>query len=240
MNILITGGASGLGEAITRNLASNSANTVYFTYSKSDSLATTLCAEFKNCSSIKCDFSNPLEVDGLLISIQNLDLDVLINNAYVGDVRHSHFFKNKIDQFKNDFDNNILPTIQITQTCIKIFKKKKKGKIITILSSILINKPSIGSSIYTANKAYLASLVKSWANECIPYNITSNSVSPALMQTQINDDLDERIIEQIIQNHPLKKILTKEEVAESVAFLVYSSNQINGLDIVINAGFELK
>jgi 3-oxoacyl-[acyl-carrier protein] reductase len=240
MNILITGGASGLGEAITRKLASDSKNTIYFTYQRSESAANKICTEFNNCHAIKCNFTNEIEIESLVTKINTVDLDVLINNAYTGEAIHTHFQKIKIDEFKSNFKNNIIPTVQLTQAAIAVFKKKKSGKIITILTSFLTNKPPVGSSIYVANKAYLASLVKSWANECIGYNVTSNSVSPSFMQTNFTHDVDERIIEQMTQNHPLKKLLTKEEVAESVDFLVHSSHQINGLDILLNAGVELK
>jgi 3-oxoacyl-[acyl-carrier protein] reductase len=240
MNILITGGASGLGEAITRKLASYYNHTIYFTYQNSESSANKICDEFENCKAIKCDFTDKLELESLIEKLKTFDLDILINNAYSGEAIHTHFQRIKINEFTSNFENNIIPTVQITQAAIDTFKKKKSGKIITILTSFLTNRPPVGSSIYVANKAYLASLVKSWANECVGYNVTSNSISPSFMQTNFTRDVDERIIKQMTQNHPLKKLLTKEEVADSVDFLVHSSNQINGLDLLINAGVELK
>ena len=76
-----------------------------------------------------------------------------------------------------------------------MYKKKRKGKIITILTSFLLNSPPIGSSSYVANKAYLKSLTKSWANENIKFNVTSNTISPSFMQTNFTSDVDERIID---------------------------------------------
>lgn len=78
--------------------------------------------------------------------------------------------------------------------------------------------PPIGSSTYIANKAYLEKLTKVWAIENSKFNITSNSISPSFMQTKLTSEIDERIIEQIISNHPLKKLLTVDEVAETVLF----------------------
>ena len=57
MTILITGGASGLGEAITRTLSANSTNTIYFTYNNSKVKASKLQEEFSNAHAIKCDFN---------------------------------------------------------------------------------------------------------------------------------------------------------------------------------------
>ena len=60
------------------------------------------------------------------------------------------------------------------------------------------------------------------------------------MQTNLTANVDERVIEQIKDSHPLKQILLVEEVANTVLFLVKASSQINGIDIVMNAGLNLK
>tara|TARA_B100001564_G_scaffold347223_1_gene347756 strand:- start:444 stop:1166 length:723 start_codon:yes stop_codon:yes gene_type:complete len=235
MNILVTGGASGLGESITKKLLSNENNTVYFTFCGSKDNADKISYDFPNSRSLKCDFNDLENVNSLCKMIPSLELDVLINNAYSGNYITKHFNRIPLDDFSTDFIKNTIPTILITQSAISYFKKVKNGKIITILTSALVNHPIPGASSYIANKAYLQSLTKSWAIENKKFNITSNSVSPSLMQTKLTSDIDERIIEQIINTHPLKKILTTTEVAESVEFLVNSSQQINGINLVINS-----
>ena len=65
MNILITGGGSGLGEAITRVLAKDAKNTIYFTFSNSEKNAKKIVMDFSNAKSIKCDFKKESEVDPL-------------------------------------------------------------------------------------------------------------------------------------------------------------------------------
>jgi 3-oxoacyl-[acyl-carrier protein] reductase len=236
MNILITGGASGLGEAITRLLAKDNQNKIFFTYSKSIEAAKKIEFDFINTKSIKCDFKIDSEVDFLITKIIDFDIDVLINNAYTGEAIKNHFNKVNTIDFISDFTFNIIPTVKITQVIINNFRKKKAGKIITVLSSFLLNTPPIGSSIYVANKSYLASLVKSWGVENSKYNITSNSISPSFMKTNFTNNVDERIIEQMILNHPYKKLLTVNEVAETINFLINASPQINGIDIIMNAG----
>lgn len=240
MNILVTGGASGLGGAITKILAKDSNNKVYFTFTNSEENAKKIESDFSNAYSIKCDFKDSESLKSLTDKIEQFDLDVLINNAYVGNAINTYFYKIPIENFEDDFKQNVIPTILITQSAIANFRKKKKGKIITTLTSFLLNSPPIGSSSYVANKAYIASLVKSWANENAKFNITSNSVSPSFMQTKLTSEVDERIIEQMIANHPLKKLLTVEDVAETVLFLTSASSQINGVDILLNAGAIIK
>ena len=238
MNILITGGASGLGEAITRKLAQDRDNMIYFTFSKSGENAKRIQSTLPNTIPIKCDFGNTIELKSLTDSIKKLDIDVLINNAYSGEFLKSYFHKVPAGEFLNDFKENIIPVIEITQAAILSFRSKKRGKIITILTSALLNTPPIGSAVYIANKAYLEKLTKVWAGENAKFNISSNSVSPSFMQTHLTAGIDERMVEQIKENHPLKSLLTVDEVAETVSFLVNASNQINGVDIVMNAGVQ--
>jgi NAD(P)-dependent dehydrogenase (short-subunit alcohol dehydrogenase family) len=238
MKILVTGGASGLGAAIVRMLAANSNYTVYFTYASSATAAEEIEKAFPNTKSFHCDFTIPSTVDALLKELSALDIDVVINNAS-GRIHKEHFYKINPDIFRSSFEHNVLPALRITQEAIKGFRKKKFGKIINIISSAIVNKPPFGYSEYIANKAYMLSMSKSWANEYIRFNITSNSISPSFMLTNITSDTDERVVEQIKESHPLGAILHPEEVAKAVAFFVGASQQINGTNLVINAGTDI-
>ena len=239
MNILVTGGASGLGAAIVCKLAEREKNTVYFTFNKSFDKAEIITSKFCNTKSLKCDFGNKEDIQQLIDIINHITPDILINNAYNGSFIKTYFHKIPSNDFLVEFTENIIPTIEITQACINVFRKKKYGKIITILSSAL-SSPPVGSSIYVANKAYLGELTKVWASENVKYNITSNSISPTFMQTALTSTIDERIVEQMIDEHPLKKLLTVEEVADSVCFLTEASPHLNGMDIMMNAAINLK
>jgi 3-oxoacyl-[acyl-carrier protein] reductase len=238
MKILITGGASGLGKSITRLLAKE--NTVYFTYRKSVNEAKALETELHSATAINCDFSKEQSVKSLADRISELDLDAIIHNAYSGDYLKTHFHKIPSNDFLVDFKINALPVIELTQAAIQSFRKKKNGKIITVLSSALVDIPPVGSAVYTANKAYLQKLTQVWANENAKFNITSNSVSPSFMETSMTASIDERVKEQIIESNPQKRLLTTEEVAKAIQFLVNDTTQINGKDFVINAGDSLK
>jgi 3-oxoacyl-[acyl-carrier protein] reductase len=234
MNILITGGASGLGEAITRKLAADINNKVFFTYNNAVLPAKNLENEFQNVVSLKCDFKNAEDLEKLIERLTDFSIQVLINNAMTGFTKN-HFHKIKTREFEDSFRFNVLPTIAITQAMIKHFRKAKFGKIITILSSAIVNIPPVGWSEYVANKAYLHALAKAWASENANFNITSNCISPEFMQTSLTDDTDQRIVETMIQNHPLKKLLTTNEVADVVSFLVNATQHLNGSNIIVNS-----
>lgn len=235
MKILITGGASGLGRAITEKLVNDKKISVFATFSSSVASAGELEKKFKNVKTIKCDFSKEEDINKLIELIRKENIDVLINNAYSTNINKSHFHKLSPEVFSNGFNCNVMPVIKLTQAAIDVFRKNKSGKIVTILSATLINKPPMGYSEYTASKAYLLSLSKSWAAENAAFNITSNCVSPAFMQTELTADTDERVIEEMQNKHPLKRILDTKEVADIVAFLCTTTQQLNGVNIPINA-----
>jgi 3-oxoacyl-[acyl-carrier protein] reductase len=239
MKILITGGASGLGKSITRALAKEN-NTVYFTYSKSVAESKALEIEYSNTVAIHCDFSERESIKELAEKIAELDLDVIIHNAYSGEYLKTHFHKIEPLDFLVDFKVNVMPVIELTQAAIQSFRKKKSGKIITVLTSALVDVPPVGAAVYTSNKAYLQKLAQVWANENAKFNITSNSVSPSFMETAMTSSIDERVKEQIIENNPLKRLLTTGEVAETIRFLANDTTQINGKDFLVNAGDSIK
>lgn len=239
MTILVTGGASGLGKEITKKLACNKNNTVIFTYNNSKQEASDIASSFTNSIPIKCDFNIEENIEQLLSQIQHYNIDILINNAFSGNIEKQYFHKNTKEIFLNGFVNNVLPTLRITQQAILVFRKKKFGKIITILSSAIVNKAPIGWSEYVASKNYLHSMIKSWAVENVAFNITSNAISPSFMQTALTSDTDERVIEEMISKHPLKKLLLPVEVAHSVEYLTNCPQQINGINLVINAASDV-
>lgn len=235
MNILITGGANGLGEAITKLLASNNDHFVYFTYVKSDSKAKAIENIFPNTKAIKCDFNDNNDIDNLINHIQDFNINALINNAYVGQAVNKHLHKTNASDFVNSFASNIAPLVSITNACVLFFRKNGGGKIISILSSFLDSTPPAGTAMYLTNKAVLLQLSKSWAAENIKYNISANCISPSFMLTDFTKDTDERIIKELVNNHPLKQLLDPIEVAKVVEMLIASSAHLNNQNIVINA-----
>lgn len=236
MKALVTGGASGLGEAITRALAAVPGSFVNFTFCKSFESAARLKQDLANVAGIRCDFSRAEDLEALTASIPSLDLDVLVHNAYTGLVE-KHFHKLAPADFERGFLLNIVPVIRLTQAVLKGFRTNKQGRIITILTSYLLNKPPTGMSEYVAAKAYLHSLAKSWAAENAAFGITSNCVSPSLMETNLVKDVDARVLEALVQDHPLKCLLTPDEAAQAVVYLAGpAARHVNGINLVLNAG----
>lgn len=238
MNILVTGGSKGLGAAIVSKLAENPANHTFFTYNNSEIQAIELEGRTSNTTKVYCDFRNDASLASLSEKLAEWDVDVLINNAAINQPKN-HFHKLNTDGLVDNFRINVAGTVTITQAAIKLFRKKKSGRIITILSSAIMGKPPVGWAEYVAGKNYLLSLSRSWVAENNRFNIVSNCVSPSFMQTDFNQNVDQRLVDDIITAHPLGKLLTVEEVADTVDFLTTCSPHINGTNIVMNAGMDL-
>lgn len=235
MNFLVTGGASGLGHTITTQLALQYPDSqIYFTFFSSAAGKDELEAGYKNTKGIKCDFFNAADIDNLVEFVKNNSIDVLINNAFTGLVKQ-YAHKLSSQEISNSFNADILPVLKITGAFIEQARQKKQGRIVTILSAAIANMPPTGWGLYVANKNYLLSMHKSWATENKNFNITSNCISPDFMLTPLNIGEDERMVETMIAKHPLKKLLTTEEVAQTVIFLLNATPQLNGQNIILNA-----
>jgi NAD(P)-dependent dehydrogenase (short-subunit alcohol dehydrogenase family) len=236
MNILITGGSSGLGRCLVQKLTEEGVHHVYFTYCHHQDEAERLVASCpERVHALPLDFTDLGAVEGFATEVlPTLQLDVLVNNAYVGSPNGTYFHKTLLDDFRQAFECNLLPTIRITQACLTAFRKKKDGRVLNVLTSYLMDLPPMGFSVYSANKAYLAQLTKCWCKENQKFGITVNSVMPGYMQTQFAQ-VDERVVEQMEQEHPLKKLLQPDEVAGVIVDLIKASKQVNGVVIPVTA-----
>ena len=240
MKILITGGSSGLGKSLVEELSKNKENHIYFTYNRSEKSASEICIENKNTCKIKCDFNDKIELDEFILKIRKLDLDILINNYYSwpekplfpGTFLNQHFHKIDENIFIEEFKNNIIPTVKITQEVIKLFRIKKKGRILTTLTSFL-NSPTIGSSVYLSNKNYLKTLCDVWGIENKKYNITSHYFSPSFMITGHTSKMDDRLIDQMINSTKTKKIMTVNYVSNKIINFLSKDNLIESNEILL-------
>jgi len=235
MRVLVTGGASGLGYAITKQLL-DSGDYVYFTYLQSNDQATELQAKFPNqCLGLQCDFQSNQSIEALIAAISQWNLDALVNNA-LPPMHIQQFQKTAIQDFGDSFTSTVLPVLAITQACLTQFRKMRAGRVVNILTSYLLNRPPIGLGAYIANKAYLLAISKTLLAENAKFGITINNISPSIMSTNLVRDIDERIIEMSAKSNLMRRLIRVEEVAQSVEFLLKSTPHINGVNLVLNGG----
>lgn len=239
MNVLVTGGSSGLGEAIVRRLAARPETQIHFTFCASEEAANRIVADCPNTTAWHCDFREPSTVEAFCNRIGSMNLDGLVNNAHSGSWVGKYFHKTAAPEFEAAFASNILPTIRITQEAIEGFRSRKSGAIVTVLTSALVGAPPLGTSVYTSMKAMLAQLARVWAVENARHQVRSNCVAPSFMATSLTADTDERVVEKIRESHPLRELLPTDQVAEVVEFLLTGPKHVNGTTMIVSGGVAM-
>lgn len=205
-----------------------------FTYCRHEDEAQALAGRFANVRAVQVDFSDEASVKSFAEMIEAEPVDVLVNNAYAGSPQGVHFHKTDPDDYAKAFETNVMPVIRITQACVAGMRKRKFGKIINIITSYVMDVPPTGFSVYTATKAYIRQMSKSWSKELGRFNITSNCILPDYMQTSFGQ-VEDFQLDQMKNAHPLKELLKPEEVAQVAYHMIQSSQQLNGVEIPVNA-----
>ena len=223
-----------MGKALVEACAALAEHQVLFTYCRHEDEARALAGKYANVSAVQVDFTDEASVGQFVQRLADEQVDVLINNAYAGSAQGVHFHKTAPDDFSKAFHDNVMPVIRITQACAQGMRKRKFGKIINIITSYVMDVPPTGFSVYTATKAYIRQLSKSWSKELGRFNITSNCILPDYMQTDFGK-VEDFQLEQMKEAHPLKTLLQPEEVAGIIVRLMEASQQLNGVEIPINA-----
>jgi len=141
MKILVTGGSSGLGKALVVEMAGDKDNDILFTYCHHEEISYRLSKEYSNVKGIHVDFTNSDSVDAFTDYLSSERIEVLVNNAYIGNPVGTYFHKTNPDDYMSAFKDNVFPLIKITQSCITGMRRRKFGKIINILTSYLIDVP---------------------------------------------------------------------------------------------------
>jgi 3-oxoacyl-[acyl-carrier protein] reductase len=239
---LITGGAFGIGESITRKLASLGAHVV-INYNKSVQPAQTLKSELEALGSqveiVQANISSFEEAAQLVEkAIARFGrIDILVNNA--GITQDSLIMRMNEDQFDQVIQTNLKGSWAMSKHVIKYMVKQRAGKIINI-SSVVALTGSAGQTNYAASKAGVIGLTKALAREVAKRGITVNAIAPGLIRTQMTASLDEAILKSYLEQIPMGRPGEAEEVANLVGFLASDlANYITGQTIAIDGGMVM-
>jgi len=136
-------------------------------------------------------------------------------------------------------DINLKGAFFCTKTVSKTMIKKRSGKIINIASVAgVMGNP--GQANYSASKAGLIGLTKSTAKELASRGITCNAVAPGIIQSKMTDVLPEKVKENYLNNIPLGRFGTPDDVANVIGFLASDdSNYVTGQVINIDGGLVM-
>ena len=230
---LITGGARGIGEAISRSL-SKEGYYLYIHCNQSVDEAEALCDELGNAEVIRADLADPESVGRIFGKCS--DIDVLVNNAGVALV--DLFDKVSDERMRRLFEINLFAPIRLSRAFIPSMISRKGGVIINI-SSVF---GEVGGSCevdYSASKAGIIGFTKALAKEVGPANIRVNCVCPGVIDTDMNDELTFEDVEALCDEIPLQRMGNAEEVADLVAFLASDkATYITGSVFDVNGGWN--
>ena len=186
-----------------------------------------------------CDISEIKSLEDFFekISIKNLQIDVLVNNAGVTD--DSLFLRMDLKKWNKVINTNLNSNFMISNFFSKQMIKKKWGRIVNI-TSVVGHTGNAGQSNYTASKAGVIGMTKSIAIELAKRNITVNSISPGFIDTEMTASLSDEQKDFIKNKIPLARIGKPEDVAYCVKFLVSEhANYITGQTIHVNGGLAM-
>ena len=239
---VVTGSGRGLGKAIALKLAQMGANIVLNDIPASDAIDET-AEEFKkagyNVVVTKGDVRNDEDVKGMVKKAVDAfgSVDILVNNA--GVTRDKPLAMMPEEDWDTVLGINLKGAFLCTKAASKIMIKQRSGKIINIASVAgVMGNP--GQANYSASKAGLIGLTKSTAKELAARGITCNAVAPGVIRSKMTDVLPEKVRENYLNNIPLGRFGTPEDVANVVGFLASEdSNYVTGQVIHIDGGLVM-
>lgn len=237
----VTGASRGIGQAIALDLAANGAIVIGTATSEKGAQAITdylQSAGFKGCG--KClDVTDGQQVGDVLAEVvaEFGSPTILVNNA--GITRDNLLMRMKDDEWDDIINTNLSSVFRVSKACLRGMMKAKEGAIINIASVVGVM-GNAGQTNYAAAKAGIMGFTKSLAREIGSKNVTVNTVAPGFIDTDMTKALPEAQREALVQQIPLKRLGTPQDIAKMVTFLASpSAAYITGQTLNVNGGMVM-
>lgn len=238
---VITGAARGIGKSIALRLAAEGANIAFtdLAYNESvQALEAELAAmgvKAKGYASNAANFADTNEVVAKIIADFGR-IDVLVNNA--GITRDTLLMRMTEEQWDLVINVNLKSVFNFTKAVQPIMLKQKSGSIIN-MSSVVGVSGNAGQSNYSASKAGIIGFTKSVAKELGSRNIRCNAIAPGFIITDMTNQLTVEQREAWVQNIPLRRGGTPEDVANTTLYLASDlSSYVSGQVINVCGGMN--
>jgi len=234
-------GKTALITAIANHLGRQGANMVIsdILEDQANSAAELLKSQGVKAISVAGDISKPEDIKLLFNAANDTfgGVDILVNNA--GITRDNLLIR--LDE--QSWDSVMAVNLKGAFLCIKAaargMMKKRYGRIVNMASIVGII-GNAGQANYSASKAGLIALTKSAAKELAGRGITVNAIAPGFIKTDMTDKLPDEAKEAFLNNIPLKRAGTPDDIAELVTFLISdNASYITGQVINIDGGMVM-
>lgn len=241
----ITGGGSGIGQAISETFAKQGATVIILDRDETSALrvAETIKAAGQNAQAFPCDVSSRSSVTAVFGKvIADGGVDILVNNAgvsHIGDVETT-----EEEDFNRLFEVNVKGYFHCLQACIGHMKEKGKGVILNMASTAAI--AGIGNRFaYSMSKGAVLAMTYSVAKDYLTANIRCNAISPARVHTPFVDGYlhrhypghEDEMFEKLSKAQPIGRMGEPQEVAALALFLCSDqAGFITGSNYMIDGG----
>jgi len=241
---LVTGAATGIGRSAVLALA-RAGYGVALNYSSSEKAARATAAEAEKLGAKtlvhRCDVSDEAGVRKMIdtLRVQFGRLDVLVNNAgTTASWKPRDLETLSLEEWDRVFAVNVRGLFQVTRACVPLLREAKGCVVNT--ASIVGLRPGPQPLPYAASKAAVVNLTKTLAWNLGP-DIRVNAVAPGWMEgdwmkRMLKDKYDD-LMGKRAKATPLKRVVTADDVAETMMSLIESNRFVTGEVIVIDGGF---
>jgi 3-oxoacyl-[acyl-carrier protein] reductase len=241
---LVTGGATGIGRAAVLALA-RAGYDVAINYSSSESAARETSRDAERAGAktllVKCDVSHEVGVRSMLSGVKEKfgRLDVLVNNAgTTANWKPRDLETLSLEEWDRVFAVNVRGLFQVTRAAVPLLKESK-GCVVNV-ASIVGLRPGPQPLPYAASKAAVVNLTKTLAWNLGP-EIRVNAVAPGWMEgdwmKRMLKDKYADLMEKRAKATPLRRVVTADDVAETMMSLIQSNRFVTGEVVVIDGGF---
>jgi acetoacetyl-CoA reductase len=239
---IVTGGARGIGAAITTALARSGVHVAagYSSNAKAaEELAGKLNAEGASVSVHQGNVGEPADCSRVVDEVMTLRgrVDYLVNNA--GITVDKTMRKMTVEDWHAVLRINLSGAFYMSKAVLEHMLERGFGRIVNI-SSLIGQTGGIGQANYAASKSGLFGLSQSLAKEVARKGITVNCVAPGFIETEMVAAVPEEVLAKLLKGVPVGRLGQASEIARAVQFLVDDdAGYITGSVISVNGGLDM-
>ena len=238
---LVTGGSRGIGRGIAQALAEAGAEVVVAArgLEGAERTAAEIAESGGKARGISLDIGDDASVEaGVKALVGDYGtIPLLVNNA--GITRDNLLLRMKKDEWDHVIGTNLTGIYRMCRAVVPTMVKKRFGRIVNV-TSVVGSMGNAGQSNYAASKSGIEGFSRSLARELASRNITVNCVAPGFIETDMTADLGEDTRKKLLDQVPIKRLGTPQDVAAAVSFLLGDgASYITGCTLEVNGGMYM-